>query len=94
MDLLLDHTIIPDRSPVGRFPEVTLTLHSQFLTLTIVYINLPLSVLILREHLFCLTLTKADSFSLYFNSFSRATIVTRFTFSIRAKFEEEIVFKV
>ncbi len=31
------------------------------------YISLHLSVLIWREHLFLLTLTKADSFSLYFN---------------------------
>jgi hypothetical protein len=33
-----------------------------------VYINLPLSVLIWREHLFLLTLTKADSSSFTFNN--------------------------
>ena len=79
MDLLLDHTIIPDRSPVGRFPEVTLTLHSQFLTLTTVYINLPLSVLIWREHLFLLTLTKADSSSFTFNIYIQTLGAYRLT---------------
>ena len=48
-----DARYFPDRSPVGRFPDSYADTVFTILTLTIVYINLHLSVLILREHLFC-----------------------------------------